>query len=139
MQTAHLVGRRFHEVFASQGLSAHQFGVLVALNREPGVSQAALARQILVTPQSIGDILIQMDTAGLIKRTHPTRRGASITVRIAPAGRKVLKTTYPLVEALNTPQALGLNAQDTQNLNELLRRVHSHLDDRPFAPLADGV
>lgn len=139
VQAAHLAGRRFHEVFASQGLSAHQFGVLVALSRCPGISQGALARQILVTPQSIGEILTQMVTAGLIDRTSPARRGVAISVRITPHGRTTLQQTYPLVEAINTPTALGLNHQEAHTLNELLQRVHDHLDDRPFQPLRNGV
>ncbi len=139
VQTAHLAGRRFHEVFATQGLTAHQFGVLVALSRQPGISQGALARQILVTPQSIGEILTQMDTADLIDRTTPARRGTAISVQITPRGRATLEQTYPLVGALNTPAALGLTATETTTLNELLHRVHDHLDNRPFNPLPNGV
>lgn len=139
VQAAHLAGRRFHEVFATQGLTAHQFGVLVALSRQPGISQGALARQILVTPQSIGDILTQMETADLIDRTTPSRRGTAISVQITPRGQSKLDQTYPLVGALNTPAALGLNEAEANTLNELLHRVHDHLDNRPFKPLPNGV
>lgn len=139
VQAAHLAGRRFHEVFAAQGLTAHQFGVLVVLRREPGISQASLARQILVTPQSIGDILTQMATADLISRTSPTRRGAAIGVQITPHGRLTLDQTYPLVGAINAPAALGLDDAEARTLNALLHRVHDHLNDRPFRPLRDGV
>lgn len=139
MQTAHLAGRRFHEIFASQGLTAHQFGVLVELSREPGVSQAALARRVLVTPQSIGEILTQMETAGLIARTPPSRPGAAISVEITAHGRAKLGVTYPLVDAVNAPSALGLTPTEAQTLNKLLHRVHDHLDDRTFRPLAGGV
>lgn len=139
VQTAHLAGRRFHEVFASQGLTAHQFGVLVQLSWEPGLSQAALARGVLVTPQSIGEILTQMETEGLISRTPPSRRGAAISVEITAHGRARLGATYPLVGAVNAPSALGLTATEAQTLNELLHRVRDHLDDRPFKPLHEGV
>lgn len=139
VQTAHLAGRRFHDVFASEGLTAHQFGVLVALSRRPGTSQAALARTILVTPQSIGDILSQMDTAGLVHRVRPARRGGAATVRISVRGLDALRRTYPRVAALNTPDALGLAPEEAETLNILLRRVHDHLDDRPFTPLPHGV
>lgn len=139
MQTAHLAGRRLHEVFASQGLNAHQFGVLVQVSREPGSSQAALARGVLVTPQSIGEILTQMETAGLISRTPPPRPGAAISVHITAHGRAKLDATYPLVGAVNAPSALGLTPAEALTLNELLHRVHDHLDDRAFRPLAGGV
>lgn len=139
VQTAHLAGRRFHELFAQQGLTAHQFGVLVALSRRPGLSQAALAREILVTPQSVGDIVIQMDSADLVRRTAPPRRGTATSVEITPHGRATLEKTYPLVSAINTPAALGLDEAEARTLNDLLHRVHDHLDDRPFKPLPRGV
>lgn len=139
VQTAHLAGRRFHEVFASHGLTAHQFGVLVQLSREPGLSQAALARGVLVTPQSIGEIVSQMEDAGLITRTPPAQRGGAISVRITPHGSATLAATYPLVGAINAPSALGLTETEARTLNRLLHRVHDHLDDRPFKPLPGGV
>lgn len=139
VQTAHLAGRRFHEVFTSQGLSAHQFGILVHLTSEPGGSQAALARAILVTPQSIGEILVQMQNAGLVRRTPAARRGTANRVELTVAGRTVLAATFPLVAAINTPEALGLDEAETRTLNDLLHRVHDHLDDRRFIPLTDGV
>lgn len=139
VQTAHLVGRRFHELFASQGLTAHQFGVLVALSRRPGLSQAALAREILVTPQSIGAILTQMDSTDLVRRTPPAQRGTAVSVQITPHGRALLEQTYPLVGAMNTPTALGLDQAQARTLNDLLHRVHDHLDDRAFSPLPGGV
>ncbi len=139
VQTAHLVGRRFNELFASPGLTAHQFGVLVALSRRPGLSQAALAREILVTPQSIGTIVTQMDSADPVRRTPPAQRGTAVSVRITPHGRALLEQTYPLVGAMNAPAALGLDQAQARTLNELLHRVHDHLDDRAFEPLPDGV
>lgn len=139
VQTAHLAGRRFHEVFASQGLTAHQFGILVQLSREPGVSQAALARHILVTPQSVGDILTSMQDTGLVRRTPAPRRGGAISVELTPQGQKALAQTFPLVGAINTPQALGLSEADARTLNALLHRVHDHLDNRPFIPVPGGI
>lgn len=139
VRAAHLAGRRFHEVFASEGITAHQFGVLVALSEQPGVSQAALARAILVTPQSIGDILTQMDATGLVHRTAPPRRGTAACVRITARGLDAMRRTYPRVRALNTPEALGLDPDEARALSRLLGRVHDHLDDREFRPLPDGV
>lgn len=139
VQTAHLAGRRFHDIFASQGLTAHQFGVLVQLARQPGLSQAALARAILVTPQSIGDIVVQMQDEGFVTRTPPSQRGGAVAVNITALGRASLEATYPLVGALNEPAALGLDETQASTLNKLLHLVHNHLDDRPFRPLPHGV
>lgn len=127
VQAYHPVARRFHETFASVGLTKHQFGVLVKLTRDPGVSQAALARHILITPQSMGEILTQMESASLVRRTGPQRRGAPIAVEITHAGRAAVRAAYPLIAAINTPAALGLREDEAVTLNRLLHKVVDHL------------
>lgn len=121
------VARRFHEILASVGLTKHQFGVLVKLTTDPGISQAALARHILITPQSMGEILTQMESASLVRRTGPQRRGTPIAVEITHAGREATRTAYPLIAAINTPAALGLREDEAVTLNRLLHKVVDHL------------
>lgn len=127
VQAYHRVGRRFHETFAAAGLTAHQFGVLVQLDREPGVSQAALARHVLVTPQSMGDLLGQLEALGYLRRTRAAFRGAAASVELTDTGRRILAEVFPRVAAINTPAALGLTPGECESLNGLLRRVLDHL------------
>lgn len=128
VQTSHRVGRRLQEVFAGAGLTAHQFGVLVQLTVEPGVSQAALARKILITPQSMGELLNQLDTLGLITRVPIRARGTAARVGLSDAGRAALETTYPQVGAANAPDALGLTSTEASTLNAILHKMITHLD-----------
>lgn len=128
VQTYHRVARRFTEVFAEAGLTPHQFGVLVQLTIQPGASQAALARAVLVTPQSMGPLLQQMTDSGLVRRVAPAVRGAAATVELTNHGRRVLAATYPAIGAINEPAALGLTVAQAGELNRLLHRVLAHLD-----------
>lgn len=50
------------------------------LKEHLGLSQAAVARGVLVTPQSIGEIVATMESAGLVTRTPPPRPGGPISV-----------------------------------------------------------
>lgn len=129
MQAYHRVARRFNDAFATAGLTAHQFGVLVQLSVQPGVSQAALARAILVTPQSVGPLLAQMTDVGLIRRSAPVVRGAASSVELTDRGRRTLVEVYPAVGAVNEPAALGLTPAEAAELNRLLHRVLTHLDE----------
>lgn len=128
VQTSHRVARRLQEVFAGVGLTAHQFGVLVQLTVEPGVSQAALARKILITPQSMGELLNQLDALGLITRVPVEARGTAVRVELTDAGQVALETTYPQVGAVNTPDALGLTPTEASTLNKILHKMVTHLD-----------
>ena len=129
VQTSHRMARRFHQIFAASGLTAHQFGVLVQLSIEPGVSQAALARKILITPQSMGELLAQLDALGLVTRVPGRARGAAARVELTEAGRSALHTTYPEVGAINTPEALGITPIEATTLNDILHKMISHLAD----------
>lgn len=128
VQTYHRVARRFTEAFTQAGLTAHQFGVLVQLTVQPGASQAALARAVLVTPQSMGPLLQQMTEVGLVRRAAPAVRGTAATVELTEHGQRVLVATFPAVAAINEPAALGLTGPQARELNRLLHRVLEHLD-----------
>ncbi|NHA69797.1 MarR family winged helix-turn-helix transcriptional regulator [Phycicoccus flavus] len=127
VRTGRAMGDRFLRLFADHGVTKHQFGVLVRLSREPGVSQAALAREILVTPQSVGPILREMERVGLLRRIEPGTPGRAVAVEITPAGRRTLAVVGPAVAELNRPESLGLTADEARDLGRLLHRVHDHL------------
>ncbi|WP_410813843.1 MarR family winged helix-turn-helix transcriptional regulator [Micromonospora sp. 067-2] len=118
----HQVARLFTETLAAAGLTPAQFGVLVQLASEPALSQAEIARRVLVTPQSIGELLTSVQRLGLVDRT-PARPGRATTVTLTVAGRAALDRATPLVRDLNTPQALGLTPQEGATLNTLLHKV----------------
>lgn len=128
VQAYHRIARRFTDAFGKAGLTAHQFGILVQLSVQPGASQAALARAVLVTPQSMGPLLQQIIDLGLVLRVAPAVRGAAATVELTHHGRQVLRATFPAVGAVNEPAALGLTRPEAVELNRLLHRVLAHLD-----------
>jgi len=95
----------------SDNLTAHQFGVLVQLSIQPGVSQAALARRNLITPQSMRGVLTQMETAGLICRIPPPRRGTAISVELTEQGHTPLEQAYPATSGSSTPPLPSASAR----------------------------
>ncbi len=57
------------------GLTVTQFAVLTALEEEPGLSNADLARRAFVTPQSMHAVLQELESRQfLVRRTHPQHR-----------------------------------------------------------------
>ena len=118
----HVVARRFVDALAAVGLTPTQFGVLVQLVAQPGVSQAELARRVLVTPQSVGELLASLERLGFVRRV-PGRRGTPTAVQITDAGRTALERATPVVGALNAPENLGLTAEEDATLNALLHKV----------------
>lgn len=121
-----LVARRFQETFADVGLTPTHFGVLVQLARNPGISQAALARSVFITPQGLGGVLTTMQERGLVSRGDASP-GRPTPVALTEAGRAALHRAMPAVVALNRPHALGLTPAENQTLNTLLHKVRRKL------------
>ncbi|MEJ2890842.1 MarR family winged helix-turn-helix transcriptional regulator [Actinomycetospora aeridis] len=132
VQTYHPVARGFHALFAEAGLTPNQFGVLAVLRDEEGTgrgsTQAELARQVLLRPQSMGELISALVTRGLVEREGPGGRGRATGLRLTAAGRASLAEAEPRVEAFNAPEALGLTAEESATLSALLRRVRDALD-----------
>lgn len=71
-------------------ITVTQYGALLALAESPGQSGAQLARQCVVTPQSMATVLRTLANRGLIDRTPSPVHGKVQIATVSPAGRTVL-------------------------------------------------
>ncbi len=121
---ASLVMRRvFVDTLEPFGLPPHYFSVLMHLVERPGISQADLARDVLATPQSVGELVRQMEDKGMVERTAPAGRGRPSAVYASEAGRALLDEVTPHVLAAFSPEALGLDQAAYDRLNLDLHTV----------------
>src|SRR3954447_10610576 len=63
---------------ARVGTTISQLNVLRELDQHPGISSAQLARLAFLTPQTLGQQVIQMEERGLVER----RRGSGRKIRL---------------------------------------------------------
>ncbi|GAA2994369.1 MarR family winged helix-turn-helix transcriptional regulator [Streptosporangium longisporum] len=127
IQTSYVVARGFTEVFGAVGLTPTQFGVLASLADGDDLSQAELARTIMVRPQSLGEVAASLIERGLVERDGPGGRGRRAALRITAEGRAILGRALPGVMAFNAPQAMGLSDTDAAELVRMLRTVRATL------------
>src|SRR5664279_4789299 len=90
VRLAELLRRRFDTAVRPQGLTARQFSVLAVVRSRPGVTSADLARAVLTTPQSMGAIIDQLETAGLLQSRPRRGRGVPAPTELSAAGEKAL-------------------------------------------------
>lgn len=122
VRTGHAIGRVFTTELAALGLKPHIFGILAQVRRVPGLSSAELARHVLVTPQSMGELLRRMAGDGLIEYTPP-RRGQRLSVHLTDKGGDLLDRAFAVVSSMNRPDRLGLSADEAARLNTLLHKI----------------
>ena len=129
VRTAAVMARVFVQALAPYELSPQQFSILLHLVENPGCSQGDLARGVLATPQSVGELLRTMQEHGLIERTAPKRRGQAFAVYAADRGRELLDAVTPAVRAAFTPAAMGLTDDSCARLNADLHVILAALHD----------
>ncbi len=123
VQAAHVVARGFTEVFAEVGLTPTQFGVLAHLADDEGLSQAELARRVLVRPQSLGELVGVLVDRGLVRRDGPGGRGRRSGLVITDAGRALYEAALPGVVAFHRPESIGLSPAQLATLEDLLQTL----------------
>ena len=128
VRTAQVLGRVFTATLTPFDLAPHHFSVLLHLVERPGISQADLARVVLATPQSVGELVRVMEDKGLIERTPPVGRGRPSALYASTAGRVLLDEVTPHVLAAFAPEALGLDAPSCERLNADLHGVMNALE-----------
>lgn len=123
VRVSQAMGRVFAATLGPHDLAPHHFSVLLHLVEQPGLSQAALARQVLATPQSVGELLRTMEERGMIERVPPAGPGLPIAVYASPSGRALLDEVTPHVLAAFSPEAMGLGEGASERLNEDLHTI----------------
>jgi DNA-binding MarR family transcriptional regulator len=106
----------------SEGFTMPQVAVLVALWRTPGVSVAELARRALVTPQTMGEVLVGMEAKGLIVRRAHKSDGRMLPAELTSQGSAALRTSQKHLAAAESRLLSQLSAQQRQQLTQLLKQ-----------------
>lgn len=122
VRLAHVLGRDMERGLAPLALTPTSFSALFHLARSPAVSAAALARAILVTPQSVGPLLDSLADEGLVVRERGGPRGA-IRNALTPSGRQRLAAAQQIVRELDTQLTVHLPGIDPQLLAGLLHHT----------------
>jgi DNA-binding MarR family transcriptional regulator len=100
------------DALAKHELSVAQFGSLMLLDEEAGLTVADVARKVSSTRQSANEMLAGLERAGLIERQpHPTDRRAQ-QVFLTDSGRDRLRAATPDVLAVEARMEAGFTASE---------------------------
>lgn len=78
-------------------LTTPQYAVLSAVEAQPGLSNAVLARAAFVTAQSMQGILANLERDGLLTRRPDPEHGRVLMSELSSAGRKKLTEAHKVV------------------------------------------
>jgi DNA-binding MarR family transcriptional regulator len=104
------------------GVTTSQYAVLTALDHEPGLSNADLARLAFVTAQSMQGIVANMERDKLIVRGTDPAHKRILRTELTSAGRKALTRAEAAVAHIEEKMLDGLDTKHRAELNRMLKR-----------------
>lgn len=124
----HALRGRMDEALRGMGLTTPQYAALSALEGEPGLSGAELARRSFVTPQTMNGILANLETARLIeRRPHPVH-GRVLQAYLTESGEELVSNAHGEVENIEERMLAGLDEDGRILLAKMLRACTEFLE-----------
>jgi DNA-binding MarR family transcriptional regulator len=109
---------------AGEALTPGEFGLLVLVDRNTGLSQMALARALGIDRSTLVPILDRLQGRGFLMRHRSPTDGRTHALVLTPAGEKALARFARLVRMHEKRIAAALSGAEIRTLIELLDKVH---------------
>jgi DNA-binding MarR family transcriptional regulator len=122
---------RLDEIFRPIGMTALQYMALTVLERRSGLSAAQLARNSLVTAQTMTDMVTALLERGLIERHRDPLDRRRLVLALTPDGRALLRRYRGTVAELEGQMLAGLTAAQAAELRRSLGVCRANLAGRP--------
>jgi DNA-binding MarR family transcriptional regulator len=112
---------------AELGATPPQFVVLTMLKAYPGLSGADLARVALLTPQTVGVIIRNLERGGAIRMTPHPVHGRVLQWTLTRQGETLLEECRKHAMALERRLGVGLNRQAQAMVRRWLAKIAADL------------
>jgi DNA-binding MarR family transcriptional regulator len=112
---------------ADLGVTPPQFVVLTMLKAYPGLSGADLARVAMLTPQTVGVIIRNLERDGAIKNTPHLVHGRVLQWTVTRRGAALLDRCRRHAQAVERRLTAGLSADAQRMIRRWLARIATDL------------
>jgi DNA-binding MarR family transcriptional regulator len=123
-EVQHLMRLRMDQALEHLSITTPQFAVLTWLQREPGLSNAKLARRCFVTPQTMNLIVQKLEERGLVVRAESSH-GKSLPFGLAPEGARVLERAQSSLQGVERGLFGVLSRAELDALVAVLRKLRA--------------
>jgi DNA-binding MarR family transcriptional regulator len=130
-QAQHALWLALEDALRPLGISAAGFGVLRLVEVEPGSSGADLAFDSMYRPQATHEVLVALETAGLIERLADPRDKRRRLVYLTPRGAEVLAEAHRRAIAIEERMMSGMTPAERRKLLTWLANAAVALNPMP--------
>ncbi len=111
------------EIVSAHGLGIPLFVVLSTLAEAPGLANADLARRAFVTPQSMNEVLKQLEASGLVERRRNPTNARILNAYLTRTGTRKRSAVSSQVRELEARLLSGLTSDERRTLNRALLTI----------------
>ncbi|HEX4012184.1 MAG TPA: MarR family transcriptional regulator [Solirubrobacteraceae bacterium] len=130
---ARQIGRNLSDLRAYD-LSGPHVIALVTLHHEPGLSSAQLARRCLVTPQSMNEVVLELERRKLLTREPDPTNQRILRAQLTPAAGKVIDAWEQRIAELERRLLEGFSEQEERRFRRAVARGAQNLGLPPASP-----
>ena len=124
----HALRMNMDEVLKPVGLTMAQYVVMCALDAEPGMSNARLARASFVTAQTMQGVLSNLERAGIVERTPDPGNARVLRGILSAKGRKVLGEAHRAVAVVEARLVASVGSDMVGAMAEALYKCAEDLE-----------
>ncbi len=117
----HSLRLRMDETLKGLGVTTPQYAAMSVLAEQPGLSNAQLARRSFLTPQTMNQILVKLETLGFVERREHPEHGRVLPTYLTPDGERLLTECNRMVATVEARMVSGLSEDEQRRLLEALR------------------
>lgn len=119
------VFQHFTAKLGTYGISAPQFGTLLLIGSNPGVSQSSVAEALRFDRSTLVQIIDRLEHRNLVVREVSARDRRSHALKLTDQGETLLTALQALALEHEDEMARGLEDGERDTLIRLLERIHS--------------
>ena len=110
------------------GLTMAQYAVMCALEAEPGMSNARLARATFVTAQTMQGVLSNLERAGFVERTTDARNARIRRGELTHEGEEILRRAHSAVAAVEEQIVASIGREASGQIAKALYKCAQDLE-----------
>ncbi len=118
---------KMERTLADLGVTPPQFAVLTMLKAYPGLSGAEIARVAMLTPQTVGVIIRNLERGGAIRKTPHPVHGRVLQWTLTRRGAALLQTYRRRVVALERRLVKGIGRKTERTIRRWLSGIAAEL------------
>jgi DNA-binding MarR family transcriptional regulator len=126
-----VINLSLEEIASRHGLGIPHYVVLALLAETPGLPNAELARKAFVTPQSMNEVLQQLEASGLVKRQPSPSNARILNAQLTQMGERTWRSVNDDVLDLEERLLLGLSREEVRTLNRSLEMIIRNMAPMP--------